>query len=366
MSDHARFSFSSAHRWLECPGSVRSSENVPNTSSWQADLGTRLHAVAADLLMGKPEEFNKLIGEEAEIVNDYVEYVQGLAKAPASKLLVEQRVTLTPDVWGTCDAIVIQPYVLHVVDFKTGSQRVDATNNAQLLGYAAAALKEFNVLPSPISHEVRPVDVHMHIVQTSIGWIDSWKIPVQEIDAYVRRVNAAVKSACSASPLYKPSEESCKYCPAKNNCRARAEFNVKLAVEDFALADATELSPEEIAEILPQVPQIVAWATSIQEYATSIALKGQSVPGYKLVQSGGARKWADPVKAINALIAAGIPPLTASKATPIGIGDAEKLLGKKHPVFVEQTVRGDVKPTLARESDKRAPWNGSEDFPSDK
>lgn len=360
MSEHARFSFSAAHRWMKCPGSIVACENIPNTSSWQADKGTRLHAVAADVLGGKTHD---LQGEEAEIVDSYVDYVRELAGTPKTNLLVEQRVTLSKDVWGTCDAIVIQPYVMHIIDLKTGSQRVDATNNAQLLGYAAAALNEFNVMPSPVCHEIRPVDIRLHIVQPSIGWFDSWTVSAREVADFVKKINSAVTRACSPAPDYFPSEEACKWCPARATCRARAEFNVKLAVTEFALADPVELTPLDIERILPQVPQIVAWATSIQEYATSQALKGNTPKGYKLVQSGGMRKWRDPEETITALVQAGLSLNMAQKVSPIGIGEAEKLLGKKHPIFTECTIRGEVKPTLAPLDDRRKEWNGPGDFP---
>lgn len=360
MSEHAKFSFSAAHRWMKCPGSIVACESIPNTSSWQADLGTRLHAVAADVLGGKTHD---LQGEEAEIVDSYVDYVRELASTPKTKLLVEQRVTLTPDVWGTCDAIVIQPYVMHIIDFKTGSQRVDATQNAQLLGYAAAALNEFNVLPSPVHHEIRPVDIKLHIVQPSIGWYDSWTVSAQDVKDFVKKIKSAVAKACSPAPDYSPSDEACKWCPAKATCRARSDFNVNLAITEFALADPPTLSMQDIERILPQVPQIVAWATSIQEYATSQALKGEMPKGYKLVQSGGMRKWRDAHETIMALVQAGLSLNMAQKVTPIGIGEAEKLLGKKHQIFVECTTRGEVKPALARLDDKRKEWSGSGDFP---
>jgi hypothetical protein len=359
MSDHAKFSFSAAHRWMACPGSIVACENIPNTSSWQAEKGTRLHAVAADVLGGTPHD---LQGEEAEIVDSYVEYVRELARTPMTHLLVEQRVVLSQDVWGTCDALIVQPYVMHIIDFKTGSQRIDAEHNAQLLGYAAAALNEFNVMPSAVRHEIRPVDIKLHIVQPSIGWYDSWTVSAHDVGAFVKKINAAVAQACSPAPTYSPSEEACKWCPARATCRARAEFNVDLAVAEFALADPPGLSLRDIERILPQVPQIVAWATSIQEYATSMALKGQLPEGYKLVQSGGQRKWRDPGEAISALVEAGIALDMARKVSPIGIGDAEKLLGKKHHIFTDFTARGAVNPTLARSDDKRKEWGGTEDF----
>lgn len=364
MAEHAKFSFSAAHRWMECPGSIEACAGLPGTSSWQADLGTKLHGIAAAVLEGTATNLmDDLSNEHAGIVTSYVDYVRDLSSAPLSKLLVEQRVALSRDMWGTCDAIVIQPYVLHIVDFKTGSQRVDAVGNAQLLGYAAAALNEFNVMPSPVCHSVPPVDVCMHIVQSSLDWVDTWTVPVATVHEFVKKMNAAAAKACAPSPSYFPSAKACQWCPARESCRPRAEFNVRMAVEDFALAAPATLSAAELADILPQVPQILSWATSVQSYATSLAIKGERLKGYKLVQTGGARKWRDGAQAIQALIGAGVPILAAQKVSPIGIGDAEQLLGKKHAVFTDQTVRGEIKPSLVPNSDRRKEWDGSGDFP---
>src|SRR3546814_18193298 len=47
---HAVLGASSSHRWFHCPGSIRASEGMPNTSSVFAREGTAAHALAEPCL----------------------------------------------------------------------------------------------------------------------------------------------------------------------------------------------------------------------------------------------------------------------------------------------------------------------------
>lgn len=366
MSDHARFSPSAAYRWMNCPGSVLAIESavVQDRSSPQAERGTWLHDVAAKALAG---ENHSLTGEDAEIVDSYVSYVRTImGDGKNKKMLIEHKVSLTDEIWGTADCIIIEPYVMHIIDLKTGSQKVEANGNPQLMIYAAAALNEFNVLPSPISHPHPPVDVVMHIVQSSIGWTESVTVSADRLNAYGKTVIAAANRASAPGAPFQPSDKNCQFCPIADRCKARSDFNLAIAVRDFALADPATISEFDLQAILPHLDQIESWVSSVRKYAISTMLGGGKIKGYKLVQTGGARKWADPVAAISAMIEAGIPPESSCKTTPIGIGDAEKLLGKSHPVFKLHTVKSDFRPFLAPMDDKRPEWvtNAAGEFPA--
>ena len=59
--------------------------------------------------------------------------------------------------------------------------------------------------------------------------------------------------------------EWCGFCKAKNECRARAEANLKLAQHDFKLPPL--LTDTEIEVILGKVDELVSWASDIKEYA---------------------------------------------------------------------------------------------------
>ena len=78
-----------------------------------------------------------------DCANVYVNYIQERAQALGGKLLIEERVfmdEISPDVWGTADAIIIGEKALEIVDLKSGKWAVDAHDNGQLKIYALGAL----------------------------------------------------------------------------------------------------------------------------------------------------------------------------------------------------------------------------------
>jgi len=211
---------------------------------------------------------------------------------------------------------------MDVVDFKSGSRRVSAKNNAQLAVYGAAALRA----PGMFEHHGPPFDVALHIVQPAVDHISVWEITPERLENFRLNVEVAVDNA-KAAPVYRPSETACRWCKGKAVCRARADFNLTIVAQDFAA-----LSETDLARLLPQIGQIRKWADDLEARAMELA-QSDKLPGYAIRTKPGARFWADPLAAIDALVQAGVDPALASKSSPLGIGAAEKLLGKTHPVF---------------------------------
>ena len=407
MSNHARFSWSASHRWLECSGSLSFKEPEGAKSSVYAERGTLMHAYAFRVLCqvlagrevpeGSPIHFNSktvvpvfdrtvlsdsegFSVEELDCVAQYVMYVVNLARSRAPcVVMLEKRVNLTEDVWGTADAIVSNGEVMDVVDFKTGQGvRVEVKGNSQMMGYALSALKSVNF--DELGHSY-PKDCTMHIVQPPLNNISSWSVwcdptfsETNEFDLFEDRVRGVIAEVLPhlADPSGPPArffaagEDQCRFCPGKAVCRARSRAVMQVAVDDFSLCDPAKLSPQEIAIILPQVENILEWARSVKEHAVEQALKGVVYPGFKLVEGRSNRKWRDDIEAIGALVESGIPVAKASRVYPITIGDAEKMLGKNHPLFREQCDKPQGKPTLVPVEDKRPEWADSivSSFPS--
>ena len=126
MSDHARFSPSSAKRWMTCPGSIALCRDIPNPSSIYADDGTASHTVASRALTYK-KDAAFFIGEEiqagdrvftvdaerAGFVQLYLDEVR--SRVGDGLLLFEQQVAFSeaigvPGQFGTSDAIKVTPH----------------------------------------------------------------------------------------------------------------------------------------------------------------------------------------------------------------------------------------------------------------
>ena len=74
----------------------------------------------------------------------------------------------------------------------------------------------------------------------------------------------------------------CRFCKARNQCRARAEEFLKLAQMEFR--QPALLDDEEIAEVLRRSDELAKWAADVYAFAQDEAIiHGKQWPGFKLV-----------------------------------------------------------------------------------
>lgn len=155
---HASLGASGAHRWIACPGSIRTGAGIPNKSSRYADEGTAAHQLAERCLRDGSDAASHIGGIESvrgvahvveEGMAEAVQVFLGIVRthrAPGDALLIERRFDLSsihPGMFGTNDACVISPSrrTLHVFDYKHGKgHAVEAAGNPQLRYYGLGAL----------------------------------------------------------------------------------------------------------------------------------------------------------------------------------------------------------------------------------
>ena len=77
MSEHAKLSPSAFSRWSTCHLSIDMDALMPDSTSAYADRGTALHA-EAERHLNKGTNTDPLGGEDAEIVQTYIDYVRSL------------------------------------------------------------------------------------------------------------------------------------------------------------------------------------------------------------------------------------------------------------------------------------------------
>lgn len=367
---HAKLNSSGAHRWMNCPGSVKISEQFPASSSIYADEGTLAHDAAEQLIKsGKVsaahkkkintfyEEHPELSGDADQVIKtlepyvDFVkeEFTDAVMQDGGAQLLTEQRVDLTawiPGGFGTTDVAIIGGKTLHIIDLKYGKGvPVFAEGNPQLRLYALGTLAMLEM--------VYDIDeVKMTIYQPRIDNVSSDTISAVELKSWgENEVKPAAELALSDNAPF-AAGSWCQFCPARQQCRTRAENYMSLAeYKKKAL-----LSVEEIGKILGDVDGLVKWAEDLKEGALTRALEGENFPGWKVVEGRSIRKYSGTEdEIVRQCEGAGYDHALLYETKLLTVSAMEKMMGKKQ--FAE--VLGDYvekpagKPTLAPESDKR-------------
>lgn len=378
MAKHALLSASGAHRWLECTPSAQLELQFPQSTSEYAEEGTAAHELCeltARYWLGEISEaeyenqrdelakgkyYN---AEMQECANDYAKFVA--EKTAAARETCEDAFTAlevrvdfskyVKDGFGTGDCIIVSDNVLEIIDFKYGKGvRVEAAGNPQMKLYALGAYLEYNTLFDIDS-------VRMTIFQPRLSGVQSSdEITVKELLEWAEKhVKPRAKLAYKGEGEFAPSEEVCKFCRAKAQCKARADKNLKLFDE---APDVLLLTPEDAGKILEQAGDIQSWLADLESLVSSTLLAGQPVEGWKMVEGRSNRRFADELKVVDAMKAAGYDESLLYERKLITLTQMEKDFGKKAvaETLGELIVKPQGKPTLAPAKDKRPEFRPEE------
>lgn len=384
---HATLSPSSSDRWISCPASVRLAQEADlgkDEESVFAREGTIAHSlgeieagrhfglITEKQYKGKlrlwQKEFdaeNYAAGTLKEMQGHIVDYVdfleERLALHPHSILQLEQRVdTGVPRSWGTSDAVIISPEHIEIVDLKYGAGvPVSAVGNSQLRLYGCGALDTFGDVLGDTE------TVTMSVFQPRIDNNSSETLSADELRDW--REQVAIPAALETEredARFGPGPKACRWCPVAGLCTARVEYAVAEDFGDpfeedgeFGSKEIPELmTPDMIGAVLPKLSTIRSWCEAVEAAALDMAFaRRQQIPGFKVVMSGGKRVINDHAAAISTLIDYGYNAEEVSNIKAKGIGELEKLLGKKEfpeilGRYVEKTPGREA---LVPEDDKR-------------
>lgn len=340
MTKHATLGASSAHRWMECAGSVRLARDVPDFSSSYADEGTAAHEIAARALekgvdadlwldtvvqtdgMREPVTVDEEMVEAAQVYVDYCRRrMNEAAQAEGMQSWIETRFDLAPinppgPMFGTADfalwsppqkprkvmdrgtpvLTMPKPSLLEVVDYKHGSGvLVEAEGNPQLMYYALGAVVELKVKPDKIR-----VTVVQPRANHPDGIVRSWDFEWADLVEFRRELfERAVATQADDAPL--TVGDHCRFCPAQAICPAQQALAEETAQEEFGALVVAEESPlvspealtlDQLLRAMEAAPLIEAWLSSVRKHVRHLTESGEET-GFKLVAGRAMRRWVD-------------------------------------------------------------------------
>lgn len=386
---HAKWSPSSAHRWMECKASMAEElAYVRVGSNIFADEGTAAHTLMADCLLQKRNAAsflgrvitvittNEETGEEL-CRNDFtvddemasnVQVVLDSVNARVAAgwtLLVEQRVDFSDAIgiknqFGTADIILISPDGKHVCveDLKYGKgHKVYPDNNHQMLCYAVGVLETFDGLMG----DFETFDMRVHQPRLNSETHTTKSLTRAEIVEFAAKMKtAAAENAVyivrkiDGFPIdrnmlnYNPSYKTCLWCKHKPNCKAHEKMvldevkqdfvdldKVQEAQEDITINGTAMPKPHRLGQAFANLDMIEEWCRSVRAEVERQTMAGIEIIGidglpFKIIEGRkGDRKWADESMA-EAMLVGVLPPEKAY--TPrkiISPAQAAKLLDKK-------------------------------------
>ncbi len=326
MKKHAILAASAAHRWVNCTASYQMTKDLPDTVSVHAQRGSYLHELAYKLLTNECDKLtfadcNEL---EAYAVQSYVDYIRAL---DAEHYLLEVEVNfshIVPEGFGTSDAIIINQDKMTIVDFKAGQGvPVFAKENEQLMLYALGAINTFR----DETLLVNKIELVIH--QAIINNVNSWTLTIDELNIYAQKFKtAALETLDLTQHRFTPSESVCKFCRAKGNCKAYADYATDMVVKGFdnLSLNPYRLSDDEIVNVLNKADAFLDWVEAVKHLAKDKLLRNEHLQGFYLAMGRKTRSWSDE-KALEQYLRTKRVPLSLYKPRKLAtVAQLEKLI----------------------------------------
>jgi len=349
---------STAKRVINCPGSVALVQKMPpQPSNKYADEGTLLHNVIAEIVMSDrtPESFLGTKYEDQVLTQELIDNKLKVALAaldeidPDKEMQIEAETRvgfgdLLPGVFGSTDLIGRIGNRAVVLDWKFGDGvAVEAEENAQLMFYAAAAMRtEGSKWAFDGATEIECIIVQPPAIKR---WVTTPK-RIAEFEAQLMR---AVKEAEHPNAMIRTGDH-CRWCTAKPICpqmTGAADRALQVAIKS--------LDANMIGSYLANADILEDWIKDLRALAHQMLDSGAPVPGYKLVQKRATRQWTKEEDVVHWLDGKGLEPNEIYSKELLSPAQMEKLLKKRKLALPDDLVVAvSSGTTLAPESDPRS------------
>lgn len=345
-SGHSVFAPSAAHRWMQCPASLRASlaikaeqmdeDGTPlSGSNFFSVQGTAAHHVA-ELWLRRgmpPDELRNTkftrdgieVDIDDEMFTEVERYVAWCEELGEGFRAVETRVTFgslfpLPDQGGTCDHMHYRLSAgrLTITDLKYGKGvRVYAKNNKQELLYTVGAMAHLADLYGDDEFASNLHEIVLRIAQPRLDHFDVWTIGPKEIAEFVRDVQEKAAIAWAPNAPFNPDPKACRFCPVKGSCAALRDELQHMADDVFGIeetlqgtgdggkrdltqewtVDTALLDTASMSELLRWRPTIESMFATIEAELLRRAEGGEEVPDFKIVEGRSRREWKNGEKA---------------------------------------------------------------------
>lgn len=340
---HSSIGASSAHRWMECPGSNKFIDEVapPQETSVYAAEGTAAHELA-EMCLNNDQNAEEFLGDNingfevtpgmAEAVQEYLDDIRFITERANEQEGVEVHTGcedsiclswIDEDAYGTLDNhIAIIGDTLYVHDYKHGQGvPVEAQDNVQLFYYTLGIAKKYDFnFKKYVATIVQPRAPHPE------GPIRRFHFDNDRLMGFQDELIEAIQAVRDMSKLsldvvkrdHLKAGDGCKFCPVKAGCPEIHKRVIAAAQDDFDAIDGDILAieptkpqylgMERLSEILQFADTIEGWIKAVREYAQIQAEIGNIPPGMKLIKKAKHRKFCNEEGALDMLSFLGFRP----------------------------------------------------------
>ena len=368
--EHSRYSASAAERWMNCPGSVRLCDGVPEHKSKYAEEGTQAHELLEVMLLDKKLGApGALAQRRAAASQDMIDAVQIafqyvvdlLDSIEGWGLTLEKRVEVPSEaapgeVFGTLDISIYDPAnrKRYIIDYKHGAGvPVEVIGTKQLRVYALGVTRaeprqpvdkyELVIIQPRAFHPAGPIRSEIIDAADLVDFYDEIENAIKEVQSAEAAAHLLNGSDHGWTATYlRPDAKSCRWCLAATICPAREKQALALVGQDFAdvrqvtadkLAEVGELSPDRIGQILALKDIVSDWLDKVEKRGIELAKAGVFIPGRKLVEPVGRRTYDDASTVAQKMAEATDLPITNffEPPTPLGITAMESKIKQLTP-----------------------------------
>jgi hypothetical protein len=385
---HARLAPSSSKIWMNCTAQpdyiAANAHRVPlNTDSEYSILGTKQHDWNAKYILGlvKLDDIPSAHRSWAQKWKEETDRV--VAHGPGQRY-VEEKTPLWysgKDEKGTVDFAYITETCVYVLDYKHGvGVPVDPEGNTQLSIYALSLIEDLDAMG--LYQFANEMPVIIRVVQPRYRGeepVKTWNTTVGELYQMKLEIDAKVAIQTSKKndlKVFAPSEDVCRWCPAKGFCEHKiaaplaelpASANPLEVFSNLASPAPAEITDAQLLNIYANGKAIKKIIDDVEEYLAERARRGNPVKGTKLVWGRkGNRKWANPDAVITLCKNKGIKMsdiMEYELKSPTKVQELDAVIRamEASPRFLSSLEacisRAEASPSLALSTDKRSEIN---------